>query len=219
MMQCCWIPRRSSSSSSSIIRSSGSGSGVDAIIIAMQMMRMQMSVTTATEQQKIQQMQLYHCRVSGWNRYSSMNSSRRFPMLPLPQHHVSTNDANTATRMMMTSLRYHSTTNHSSSSTTTTPPPTPTLPTPIVVIPKDDKGPYREYSVIHTDRSLNLMSPPFQTIMQDLYRVLTTTYHAAHAIIIPGYVVLCCLLVLLLLWCWCGVCIYLYIDLYIYIYT
>jgi hypothetical protein len=51
-----------------------------------------------------------------------------------------------------------------------------------------DHGPYQEFSVIHTDRSLNLMSPPFQTIMRDLHSLLKDTYAAEHAVIIPGCV-------------------------------
>jgi hypothetical protein len=60
--------------------------------------------------------------------------------------------------------------------------------TPYPIIPKDDFGPNQEYSVIHTDRSLNLMSIPFQTVMKDLYHCFNHTYRAAHTIIIPGYV-------------------------------
>ena len=59
---------------------------------------------------------------------------------------------------------------------------------PYPVIRKDDFGPNQEYSVIHTDRSLNLMSIPFQTVMKDLYYCFNHTYRAAHTIIIPGYV-------------------------------
>ena len=63
---------------------------------------------------------------------------------------------------------------------------------PYPVIRKDDFGPNQEYSVIHTDRSLNLMSIPFQTVMKDLYYCFNHTYRAAHTIIIPGYVFLIC---------------------------
>jgi hypothetical protein len=56
------------------------------------------------------------------------------------------------------------------------------------VIPKFDHGEYQEYSVIHTDRSLNLMSDPFQRVMRDLNLLLKTTYNAAKVAIIPGYV-------------------------------
>jgi alanine-glyoxylate transaminase/serine-glyoxylate transaminase/serine-pyruvate transaminase len=40
--------------------------------------------------------------------------------------------------------------------------------------------------VIHTDRSLNLMSDPFKRVMCDLNLLLKTTYNAEKAIIIPG---------------------------------
>lgn len=56
------------------------------------------------------------------------------------------------------------------------------------VIPKSDFGPFQEYSVIHTDRSLNLMSDPFQRVMRDLNQLLKTTYNADKVVIIPGYV-------------------------------
>jgi hypothetical protein len=54
------------------------------------------------------------------------------------------------------------------------------------VIPKSDHGAFKEYSVIHTDRSLNLMSDPFQRVMRDLNRLLKHTYHADKVVIIPG---------------------------------
>jgi len=47
-------------------------------------------------------------------------------------------------------------------------------------------GPYREYSVIYTDRALNLMSPPFQQVMRDLNDILKKTYQAHKVAIIPG---------------------------------
>jgi hypothetical protein len=56
------------------------------------------------------------------------------------------------------------------------------------VVPKDDFGEYSEYSVIFTNRSLNLMSDPFQTVMRDLNEVLKATYNADKVAIIPGYV-------------------------------
>ena len=59
------------------------------------------------------------------------------------------------------------------------------------VIPKSDHGAYKEYSVIHTDRSLNLMSDPFQRVMRDLNRLLKHTYNADKVIIIPGCVRSC----------------------------
>ncbi|KAL7574705.1 hypothetical protein ACA910_003045 [Epithemia clementina (nom. ined.)] len=54
------------------------------------------------------------------------------------------------------------------------------------VIPKQDFGAYKEYSVIHTDRSLNLMSDPFQRVMRDLNQLLKVTYNADKVIIVPG---------------------------------
>jgi hypothetical protein len=63
-------------------------------------------------------------------------------------------------------------------------PPVPSYP----VIPASDFGPFTEYSVIHTDRSLNLMSDPFQRVMRDLNSLLKYTYNAEKVAIIPGYV-------------------------------
>jgi alanine-glyoxylate transaminase/serine-glyoxylate transaminase/serine-pyruvate transaminase len=54
------------------------------------------------------------------------------------------------------------------------------------VIPREEFGAYKEYSVIHTDRSLNLMSEPFQQVMRDLNALLKETYNAEKAVIIPG---------------------------------
>ena len=54
------------------------------------------------------------------------------------------------------------------------------------VIPKDDFGKYKEYSVIFTNRSLNLMSDPFQKVMRDLNALLKKTYSADKVAIIPG---------------------------------
>jgi len=54
------------------------------------------------------------------------------------------------------------------------------------VIPESDFGSYKEYSVIHTDRSLNLMSDPFQRVMRDLNELLKVTYSADKVVIIPG---------------------------------
>ena len=56
------------------------------------------------------------------------------------------------------------------------------------VVPRGDFGPYKEYSVIHSDRSLNLMSSPFQEVMHDLSKLLKITYNADRVAIIPGYV-------------------------------
>lgn len=55
------------------------------------------------------------------------------------------------------------------------------------VVPKSDFGQYKEYSVIHTNRSLNLMSDPFQQVMRNLNDLLKTTYNAEKVAIIPGY--------------------------------
>ena len=54
------------------------------------------------------------------------------------------------------------------------------------VVPATDLGAYEEYSVIFTNRSLNLMSDPFQTVMRDLNTCLRTTYGADRVAIIPG---------------------------------
>ena len=61
------------------------------------------------------------------------------------------------------------------------------LPPTYSIVPKEDFGRYQEYSVIHTDRSLNLMSEPFQTVMRDLNALLKYTYQAHKVIIVPGY--------------------------------
>lgn len=54
------------------------------------------------------------------------------------------------------------------------------------VIPKQDFGDFKEYSVIFTNRSLNLMSDPFQRVMRDLNNLLKETYNARKVAIIPG---------------------------------
>lgn len=54
------------------------------------------------------------------------------------------------------------------------------------IVSKDDFGKFKEYSVIHTNRSLNLMSDPFQKVMRDLNALLRTTYNADNVAIIPG---------------------------------
>jgi len=54
------------------------------------------------------------------------------------------------------------------------------------VIEKENFGEYKEYSVIHTNRSLNLMSDPFQNVMRDLNCLLKATYNADKVAIIPG---------------------------------
>jgi hypothetical protein len=54
------------------------------------------------------------------------------------------------------------------------------------IVPESDHGAFREYSVIHTDRSLNLMSAPFGQVMRDLNVLLKHTYNANKVAIIPG---------------------------------
>ncbi len=54
------------------------------------------------------------------------------------------------------------------------------------VVPKEDFGQYKEYSVIFTNRALNLMSDPFQKVMRDLNLLLKHTYNASKVAIIPG---------------------------------
>ena len=39
-------------------------------------------------------------------------------------------------------------------------------------VASDDNGPFQEYSVIYTDRALNLMSPPFCNVMKDFSECL-----------------------------------------------
>lgn len=53
-------------------------------------------------------------------------------------------------------------------------------------VPKEDFGRYSEYSVIFTNRALNLMSDPFQKVMRDLNELLKVTYNADKVAIIPG---------------------------------
>jgi len=53
-------------------------------------------------------------------------------------------------------------------------------------VPKNDFGAYKEYSVIFTNRSLNLMSDPFQKVMRDLNVLLKYTYNAEKVAIVPG---------------------------------
>lgn len=54
------------------------------------------------------------------------------------------------------------------------------------IVPKENFGDYKEYSVIFTNRSLNLMSDPFQKVMRDLNTLLKETYNARKVAIIPG---------------------------------
>jgi len=54
------------------------------------------------------------------------------------------------------------------------------------IVPKADLGEFKEFSVIFTNRSLNLMSSPFQTVMKDLNNLLKYTYKASKVVLIPG---------------------------------
>ena len=54
------------------------------------------------------------------------------------------------------------------------------------IVPRGDFGEYQEYSVIFANRSLNLMSKPFQQIMRDLNDLLKATYNAHKVAIMPG---------------------------------
>jgi len=47
-------------------------------------------------------------------------------------------------------------------------------------------GDLLEYSVIYTDRAINLMSVPFQDCMRDLDTMLKEIFHAKHCALIPG---------------------------------
>lgn len=51
---------------------------------------------------------------------------------------------------------------------------------------KGDMGEFQEYSVIFTNRALNLMSKPFQQVMRDLNMLLKSTYNAEKVAIMPG---------------------------------
>mmetsp|Transcript_21243 Transcript_21243/g.49889 ORF Transcript_21243/g.49889 Transcript_21243/m.49889 type:complete len:376 (-) Transcript_21243:56-1183(-) len=44
----------------------------------------------------------------------------------------------------------------------------------------------KEFSVVYTDRALNLMSPPFQQVMRDISATLKKVYNAKATAIIPG---------------------------------
>ena len=48
------------------------------------------------------------------------------------------------------------------------------------------KGPFREFSVVYTDRVYNLMSPPFQKCMKSISQELKEAYSAAACVLIPG---------------------------------
>lgn len=48
------------------------------------------------------------------------------------------------------------------------------------------QGPFKEFSVVYTDRAMNLLSPVFTECMQDISRVLKSTYNADALALIPG---------------------------------
>lgn len=50
----------------------------------------------------------------------------------------------------------------------------------------DANGGLQEFSVVYTDRALNHMSAPFQSIMKDLHASLCTAYNTDHCVLIPG---------------------------------
>merc|ERR1719233_2807882 len=50
---------------------------------------------------------------------------------------------------------------------------------------KKQKG-LKEFSVVYTDRALNMMSSEFVTVMQDISATLKEVYHAKYTAIIPG---------------------------------
>ena len=54
------------------------------------------------------------------------------------------------------------------------------------LLPDIDPDGLLEYSVVYTDRSLNHMSRSFQSVMNDLSRILKTAYQARSAIVVPG---------------------------------
>jgi aspartate aminotransferase-like enzyme len=54
------------------------------------------------------------------------------------------------------------------------------------LLPQPDPDGLLEYSVVYTDRALNLMSQRFQGVMKDISRLLKKVYNARSAIIVPG---------------------------------
>ena len=54
------------------------------------------------------------------------------------------------------------------------------------LLPDVDSDGLLEYSVVYTDRALNHMSQAFQTVMQDISRILKQVYRAKAAIVVPG---------------------------------
>mmetsp|Transcript_6311 Transcript_6311/g.7675 ORF Transcript_6311/g.7675 Transcript_6311/m.7675 type:complete len:378 (-) Transcript_6311:416-1549(-) len=49
-----------------------------------------------------------------------------------------------------------------------------------------ERGDLYEFSVVYTDRAVNLLSAPFQTVMRDISSTLREVYHAPHCALIPG---------------------------------
>tara|TARA_B110000208_G_scaffold163490_1_gene200414 strand:- start:16 stop:975 length:960 start_codon:yes stop_codon:yes gene_type:complete len=49
-----------------------------------------------------------------------------------------------------------------------------------------NKGSLREYSVVYTDRAINLMAAPFGQVMRDISTNLKEVYSAQHVAVIPG---------------------------------
>ena len=54
------------------------------------------------------------------------------------------------------------------------------------LLPDVDPDGLLEYSVVYTDRSLNHMSASFQSVMNDISRMLKTVYHAESVVVVPG---------------------------------
>ncbi len=48
------------------------------------------------------------------------------------------------------------------------------------------RGDLKEYSVVYTDRAVNLMSSPFQKVMRDISGTLKKVYKCEHCVLIPG---------------------------------
>jgi hypothetical protein len=99
----------------------------------------------------------YTCRTNNTGRFFSSSSSA----LPSPTMSDSSDPCCESCKNVANKLHYHK-------------------------IPKADHGEYEEFSVIFTNRSLNLMSKPFQQVMRDLNELLKTTYNAEKVAIIPG---------------------------------
>ena len=54
------------------------------------------------------------------------------------------------------------------------------------LLPDIDPDGLLEYSVVYTDRSVNHMSVSFQTVMNDISRVLGDVYNADAVVVVPG---------------------------------